>query len=134
MATYCSECGTMIQEGEDVCRRCGTPVGGQPVPVQSPSLFSDLKPYYREEFTKIYESNGKYNGKFNVKAFLAWGPWYMMHLGGGKGVWMLICWIVLICCIPLALTGAVGLLLVGILAGINSTKQYYGTYMKKCGL
>lgn len=74
------------------------------------------------------------SGKFNVKAFLVWGPWYMMHLGGGKGVWMLICWIVLICCIPLALTGAVGLLLVGILAGINSTKQYYGTYMKKCGL
>ena len=39
MATYCSECGTMIQEGEAVCRRCGTPVGGtagagsEPVPV-----------------------------------------------------------------------------------------------------
>lgn len=102
--------------------------------VGNASLFSDLKPYYREEFTKIYESNGKYNGRFNVKAFLAWGPWYLMHIGGGKGIRMLICWMVLICCIPLALTGAIGLLLVGILAGSNGTKQYYSTYMKRYGL
>lgn len=38
MATYCNECGAMLQEGETVCRRCGTPVGGQAVEQVQPQL------------------------------------------------------------------------------------------------
>ncbi len=155
MATYCNECGAMLQEGETVCRRCGTPVGGQAVeqvqpqlqevseqtsiqpyqqaPIQSVTLFNELKPYYREEFSKIYEGNGTYRGKFNMAAFLLWGPWYLTHLGGLKGIMMLIGWVIMLVIVPVGF-GILGLLVVGLIAGINSTSQYYIKYMKKIGM
>lgn len=155
MATYCNECGAMLQEGETVCRRCGTPVGGQAVEqvqpqlqevseqtsiqpyqqaqIQSVTLFNELKPYYREEFSKIYEGNGTYRGKFNMAAFLLWGPWYLTHLGGLKGIMMLVCWIVLLVTAPVGV-GILGLLVVGLSEGINGTSQYYTKYMKKIGM
>ena len=37
---------------------------------------SDEDPYWQEEFTKIYYSNGAYKGKFNVAAFLAGVFWF----------------------------------------------------------
>lgn len=43
MATYCNECGAMLQEGETVCRKCGTPVGGQTVEQVQPQLQSQLQ-------------------------------------------------------------------------------------------
>lgn len=159
MATYCNECGAMLQEGETVCRRCGTPVEGQAVekvqpqlqpqlqevseqtaiqpyqqaPIQNVTLFNDLKPYYREEFSKIYEGNGSYRGKFNMAAFLLWGSWYLTHLGGLKGIMMLVCWIVLLVTAPVGV-GILGLLGVGVIAGVNSTSQYYIKYMQKIGM
>lgn len=155
MATYCNECGAMLQEGETVCRRCGTPVGGQAVeqvqpqlqeiseqtsmqlyqqaPIQSVTLFNDLKPYYREEFSKIYESNGSYRVKFNKAAFLLWGPWHLTHIGGLKGIVMLIGWIIMLAAVPVGL-GILGLLVVGLSEGSDATSQYYTKYMKKIGM
>lgn len=159
MATYCNECGAMLQEGETVCRRCGTPVEGQAVekvqpqlqpqlqevseqtsiqpyqqaPIQSVTLFNELKPYYREEFSKIYEGNGSYRVKFNKAAFLLWGPWYLTHIGGLGGIVTLIGWIIMLAAVPVGL-GILGLLVVGLSEGINGTSQYYTKYMKKIGM
>lgn len=155
MATYCNECGAMLQEGETVCRRCGTPVGGQAVeqlqpqlqevseqtsmqpyqqaPIQNVTLFNDLKPYYREEFNKIYESNGSYRGKFNMAAFLLWGPWYLTHIGGLGGILALVGWIFMLVTVPVGF-GILGLLVGGLSEGINGTSQYYIKYMKKIGM
>lgn len=159
MAIYCKECGTMILDGETVCRRCQTPVGEQAVPPQQVNqqqlsqqpvqpceaasvqvaanqpqgLFDGLPSYYREEFTKIYNSNGKYRGKFNAAALLLWGPLYLMKIGGGKGICYFIIWLISI----LAMFGGIGIVSTigtGVLFGICFNSVYYKCYMKKRNL
>lgn len=156
MAIYCKECGAMIADGETVCRRCQTPVEGQAVPPQQVNqqqlfqqpvqpceaasvqvaakqpqgLFDSLPSYYREEFTKIYNSNGKYHGKFNAAALLLWGPLYLMKLGDGKGICYFILWLISI----LAICGGIGIVSTigaGVLFGICFNSDYYKCYMKK---
>lgn len=58
---------------------------------------------------------------------------YLTHLGGLKGIMMLVCWIVLLVTAPVGF-GILGLLGVGVIAGVNSTSQYYIKYMQKIGM
>ena len=46
---------------------------------------------------------------------------------------MLVCWIVLLVTAPVGFE-ILGLLGVGVIAGVNSTSQYYIKYMQKIGM
>lgn len=87
---FCSNCGRDINNNT-VCPYCGYSMtynnGGQSNFNTGQnftnlnnfnnynSRFNQLKPYYQQEFLRFENSNGIYNGKFNICAFLFGNLW-----------------------------------------------------------
>lgn len=99
---FCSNCGREINNNV-VCPYCGYSLNNnagqfnnQPNFNPQPNFtnlndfntythkFNQLKPYYQQEFLKFESSNGTYNGKFNICAFLFGNLWALT-----KGLWLL---------------------------------------------
>lgn len=80
------------------------------------SDFSYLPSYYRDEFQKIHESNGAYQGKFNLMAFLLGPIWAMM-----RGLWVS----VLVCVMLSIVTAGLAGIVYWIIWGVRGNYMYY---------
>ena len=137
--SFCQECGTTTTERQEVCVKCGVMLKSvernkrnqeyiYPDPEEDVFLdldFSTLSPYYQREFTKIYNSNEKYKGKFNICAFLFGGIWALT-----KGLLL-----------PAVVAIGSGFLSFGIIAiiywfifGFRGNYMYYNLYVKNKNL
>lgn len=134
---FCQECGAKTTEKQEMCVRCGCMLKtstGKPKSILdsinnfSGSTddvkdldFSSLSPYYQKEFKKIYNSNEKYKGKFNIWGFLFGVIWALT-----KG-----CWLSAIIAIVLSfLTAGVGGVVYWFIYGFRGTYMYYCSYVK----
>ncbi len=96
---YCQECGVKTTEKQEMCVKCGcmlkkssrsftnsftndftttfsSGIGLGDSKNEKLNLdFSDLSPYYQQEFRKIYESGEVYKGKFNIFGLLFGAFW-----------------------------------------------------------
>lgn len=98
---FCQECGVETNENQEVCIKCGVKLlkrksvnnsgnsgAGDKVnnfingdKSEEENLdFRYLSPYYQGEFTKIYESNESYNGRWNWAAFFFTWMWALASL------------------------------------------------------
>jgi len=84
--------------------------------------FSNLAPYYRQEFQQIFDSNEQYTGKWNWAAFL-FGPLWALT----KGAWVA----PLICIFVGAITAAVGAVIYWFIFGFRGNFIYYSAFVKK---
>jgi hypothetical protein len=84
--------------------------------------FSDLSPYYQEEFKKILESGETYKGKWNWAAFLFGGFWAMT-----KQLWLSLA----ICFVAGLGTGGVAWFVYWFIYGIRGNFIYYTLHTKK---
>ncbi len=139
---HCQECGTKTTEKQEMCVKCGcrlkkssfinNPTGISTTFTNGVDLngsvsttenldFSNLPPYYQQEFQKIYDSNETYKGKFNVMALLFGCFWAL-----SKGLWLptLIVFIV-----SLFTYGFIGVVYLFIFS-FRGTYMYYNAYVK----
>lgn len=114
---YCPECGTQVSEHAQQCIKCAYPINKinsnqnkQHSHDVNQSFKNDiiggidisgLDNYYKEEFTKIYQSNGEYEGKWNWFAFFFTWVWCLT-----KGIWahpiiFVVIWFICIYNIPI---------------------------------
>jgi len=97
----CPSCGAGVEVVPGRCRKCGTSIAapasapvvtvagsGYSAAAAAPALergsappsFAGLSNYYQMEFSKIYNSNETYKGRFNWAAFL-FGPLWALSKG-----------------------------------------------------
>jgi len=134
---YCQECGVVTNEKQEICIKCGVklknsnsiPAGGNTdfskIIKGDGTLnldFSDLDPYYQAEFTKIYESNETYKGKWNWFSFLFGGIWALT-----KGVWVSPLTVVILSLFTMGIPG----LIYWFICGFRGNYMYYNAYVKK---
>lgn len=133
---YCQECGAKTTQKQEMCVKCGCRLkmsSGKPKSIleginvgnsSSEELnldFSELDPYYQEEFEKIYNSGEKYKGKFNIWAFLFCLIWALT-----KGSWL-----PALVCIALGfVTYGIASMVYFVIAGFRGTYWYYCSYVK----
>ncbi len=133
---YCQECGAKTTEKQEICIKCGCKLKSGSV--QRPTFiningfgtnqkadlnldFTDLDPYYQKEFTKIYESQEAYKGKFNGWACLFGSIWALT-----KGMWL-----PFVCCTILSLfTFGFGGIAYSFLIGFRGNYWYYCAHTK----
>ena len=84
---YCPECSTQVSDQAPTCPKCAYPISklnfnrsaNPTITPKTTSILgvdiSGLDSYYREEFTKIHESQGTYKGRWNWYAFLFTWIW-----------------------------------------------------------
>lgn len=137
---YCQECGAQTTERQEICIRCGcrlrTTSGSSAGILDTinnafktdeeeveyiSADFSDLPPYYRKEFQKIYNSGETYKGKFNIWAFLFGNIWALC-----KGCWLS----ALVAAVVSILTSGIAGVLYGIIISFRGTYVYYCSYVK----
>lgn len=92
--SYCQNCGAETTEKQEMCIKCGcmlekyqdkrnSTFGDFTFSSKSKKAnydFSELPPYYQNEFELIKDSETDYKGKFNWAAFF-FGPFWMMYKG-----------------------------------------------------
>jgi len=93
----CPSCGAGVDVVPGRCRKCGTSIESPAAPAfavsasgaaaapaltrgSAPPSFAGLSKYYQQEFSKIYNSNEKYKGRFNWAAFF-FGPLWALSKG-----------------------------------------------------
>lgn len=88
--------------------------------------FGGLDNYYQQEFTKIYESNEEYKGKWNWYSFLFGWIWCLT-----KGIWgYAICILLVLFFAKAQIATGVGIAFT-ILCGWRGTWMYYNVKIKK---
>lgn len=122
---FCQECGVDTNPSQEICIKCGIrlktlmPIARNGFPVNTD--FSGLIPYYKEEFTRIHESNESYKGKWNWAAFFLGPIWALT-----KGVWLS----VIICILISVVTGGVGGIIYWFVFGFRGNYMYYARHVK----
>lgn len=97
------------------------PPPSQPYSRTTAPNWSDLSPYYQNEFRKIYESGECYKGKWNWSAFVFSGIWALT-----KGVWLS----VLIAFAVSIVTGGIGGIVYWIIFAARGNYMYYCAKIK----
>ena len=138
---FCQHCGVSITDKQDMCVKCGCMLKnkgsfnktnildgisiGNKNDNQMDLDFSDLSPYYQKEFTKIYNSNEEYKGKFNGWAFF-WGAVW----GLTKGLWLP----AIVAVVISILTAGVGGVVYWFIFAFRGNYMYYRSYVngKQC--
>lgn len=134
---YCQECGVATNEKQEICIKCGVKLKklnsihtGSNTDftkiIQGDGTlnldFSDLDPYYQAEFTKIYESNETYKGKWNWFSFLFGGIWALT-----KGVWVSPVAVIILSLFTMGVPGFI----YWFICGFRGNYMYYNAYVKK---
>ena len=134
---YCQECGVETNSKQEICIKCGVKLASsRSIPTTSNTSytkiingdgnlnldFSNLDPYYQAEFTKIYESNETYKGKWNWFSFFFSGIWAL-----SKGVWVSPLIVFLISLPTMGIPGWIYC----IVTGTRGTYMYYNAFVKK---
>ena len=83
--------------------------------------YSDLSPYYQQQFSKIEESNEFYKGKFNWAAFLLGFIWAF-----SKGLWLS----AVVSLIVSIVTAGIGGLVYWFIFGFRGNYMYYCLYTR----
>ncbi|WFD08783.1 DUF2628 domain-containing protein [Tepidibacter hydrothermalis] len=134
---YCQECGSETNENQEICIKCGvrlkttinneSKLSGFKKHLEGDgncnTNFSKLKPYYQEEFTKIYESNESYRGKFNWAGFF-FGPIWALT----KGIWIPPLAVLILALIGF---GPIPASIYGIICGFKGNYIFYNYYVRK---
>lgn len=136
---FCQECGVETNAKQEICIKCGVKLKSSTSTSSTSSGisndfnkiingdgilnldFSNLDSYYQAEFTKIYESNEAYKGKWNWFAFLFGGIWALT-----KGVWISPLAVFLLSIFTLGIPG----IIYWIVCGFRGNYMYYNAYVK----
>lgn len=132
---FCPKCGAKTRREQEMCVKCGHMLSSSAnssnfldtIKSENPSSeavnldFTSLPLFYQEEFTKIYNSNESYKGKFNFWAFF-WGAIWALT----KGVWLA----AVVSFIASLLTSGVLGVAYWFVYGFRGTYMYYCAYVK----
>ena len=128
-ATKCPSCGAAVMQ-QAASEPTGFPAPGTQSVFTPEESFKakvvHLKPYYQDEFTKMFNSNGAYNGKWNWAAFCFSWIWAMSKGLVVQGIIMLVVSIVLA-----ALSDGVASIAVPIYFGFRGNKLYYEKFVNQ---
>ena len=113
----CPYCAEEIQEEAIKCKHCGGNLNRS----QQKAIFSNFPEYYKEEFTRIYESDEEYQGKWNWAAFL-FGPLWALF----KGIWLAS----IICIVVSVITGGIAGIVYWFVFALRGNYLYYCSNVK----
>ena len=141
---YCQVCGAKTLSQQELCVRCGSRLGKRSFSSRSnpgqfldsvndhfgngannnanPYMdFSDLDPYYQQEFQRIFDSGETYKGKFNIWALLFGAIWALT-----KGLWLSAIVSTVLSFITFGIAGVV----YWFIYAFRGTYMYYCSYVK----
>jgi hypothetical protein len=120
---YCQECGVSTQPNQELCIKCGCRLKTESIEINTD--FSTLPLYYKEEFTKILDSNEDYKGKWNWCAFFFSWIWALT-----KGLWVFALISLAVGLITYDMIG-IGSIICAIILGVRGNYMYYNLRTKK---
>lgn len=119
---FCQECGAKTNANQEICIKCGVKLARfAPDREEINPDFRGLSQYYQLEFSKIYESNDRYTGKWNWAAFFFGAFWAFT-----KGLWAIALIALVLSIVSYGTLGPV----IWIYFGIRGNYIYYNRYAK----